>query len=300
MKSARVLTDYFSLYVGNRAKQGERKEYLNIEAYRGENACVYEMSEFLLKHLKGDLLGAYVHGSIATGEEILYSDFDGLVILRKEVVKSPERLKTVAKQLTRSNAIFYRYDPLQHHGWFVLTEQQLESYPEHFLPIATLRFAKAILPIDGSQLILQPYINSDQSRIKFNILCESVVCRAERNQSIRNMYQLKSLLSQFMLIPSLYIQSKTGKGVFKRDSFLKARVDFTAEDWAIMDDVSKLRETWHYQIGSFRHKIMCIPSLRLFTKRLAPTIPPQLREKLTPAFFMRMARLVRNAQARLI
>jgi hypothetical protein len=36
------------------------------------------MAEYLDNHLKDDLLVAFVAGSLGSGEEIRYSDFDGL------------------------------------------------------------------------------------------------------------------------------------------------------------------------------------------------------------------------------
>ncbi len=52
-----------------------------------------------LSTVKDDLFGAYVHGSLGTYEEIGYSDFDALVIIKDDVFHSRQRLAALAAEL---------------------------------------------------------------------------------------------------------------------------------------------------------------------------------------------------------
>ena len=65
---------------------------------------------------------AVVHGSYATGEEIAYSDFDGLIVISDSAISNPEILSEVAFRLHQIRRYMHRIDPFQHHGWFVLSD----------------------------------------------------------------------------------------------------------------------------------------------------------------------------------
>jgi len=105
-----------------------------IEPYKGKNPHVQQMINYLSEHLEEDLIGAYVHGSLGTYEEIAYSDFDALVILKNNVFESPSSLAKVAMKLNTARSIMFGFDPLQHHGWFVLTEVDLKYYCNAYFP----------------------------------------------------------------------------------------------------------------------------------------------------------------------
>src|SRR5512137_1313734 len=104
-------------------------DHVSIEAYQGKNKHVLQMMEFL-SDFQDDLVGAYLHGSLGTYEEGPFSDFDALVILKNDVLATPERLSRAAHRIYTAQSIMFDFDPLQHHGWVVLSEADLRSYPE--------------------------------------------------------------------------------------------------------------------------------------------------------------------------
>lgn len=277
------------------------KRNVQIGLYKGQNEHVRRMMSFLSEHLKDDIIGAYVHGSLGIGEEVAYSDFDALAILKIEVFESTERLIGVARKLNRARKIMLDYDPLEHHGWFVLTELDLKFYCDAYFPIELFQYAKSLFDNKGLELEISLRESSFETRRAFEKMAEAVIRKIENRQYPVNMYQLKSLLSQFMLLPALYLQVKNGKGIFKRESFDKAKIDFDSADWSIMDEVSNIRDNWNYEISAFKRRMMCNPHVlsRSFAKKYVPTISNRLKEILKDDFYYRMQYLVTLMQENL-
>lgn len=266
---------------------------VDIEAYAGQDPYVIQMMEYVHTHLKEDLVGAYVHGSLGTYEAIPYSDFDALVILKDEVFASPWRLARTARKLNRARSIMLQFDPLQHHGWFVLTAAQLNAYPEEYFPLPLFEYAKALLPDQGQTLTVQPRATPAHQQDGLKSLSTSIIDRVERKRFPMNLYELKFVLSQFMLLPALYVQSRDGEGVYKKHSFDRARADFSEDDWRVMDEVSTIRVKWAPTLTRAQRWLLTrrSRSFRRLTRRFAPAIPGSIQAVLTDDFYRRMQKL---------
>jgi len=267
--------------------------HVKIAVYQGKNSHVLQMIEFL-SDLKDDLWGVYLHGSLGTCEEIPFSDFDALVIIKDEVFKIPDRLARVALKINSAQAIMFDFDPLQHHGWFVLTEADLKSYPEDYFPIELFRHAKSLFPDQGLELRIWAQDPSESIRQAFDNLIHSVTKLIARNKSHKNMYWLKILLSQLMLLPTLYVEIRDQKGIYKKFSFEAARLDFDVEDWSIMEEVSLLREKWFYEISPLWRGLMTKPTKmsRFLVRTYSPAVPKEIKKKLKDDFYRRMSHLI--------
>lgn len=112
---------------------------ISIEPCRTTFESVHNIKLWLEKYVKDDIYLAILHGSLGTTEVVPYSDFDALVIIKDEVLHDIHRLSHVALRLFQARRFMYAQDPLQHHGWFVLPEQALSSWPEDYLPVEVLR-----------------------------------------------------------------------------------------------------------------------------------------------------------------
>ena len=266
---------------------------VRIEPYKGENPHVHQMINYLSEHLKEDLIGAYVHGSLGTYEEIPYSDFDALAILKDEVFGSPEKLVRTANKLNSARTIMRDSDQLEHHGWFVLTELDLKCYCNAYFSVELFKYAKSLFDDRGLELEIALRESSSETRMAFDKMADSIIRKIKNRQYPTNVYQLKGLLSQFMLLPALYIQAKDGCGIYKKESFAVARSDFDSADWAIMDEVSRIRMNWSYEISALKKRLMCHPHAlsRYFARRFGPAIPEKIGCVLTAEFYARMAKL---------
>ena len=296
-RNAKRVISAFTEYQKRCTNRSLPAESISIQVYDGSNKHVLEMQRYLIRHLSHDLFGAYVHGSLGVGEEIPFSDFDALVILRDEIFVSPVRLFSTAYKLYRAQRIMRDYDPLQHHGWFVLTESQLKDYPEHYFPPALFPHSRSIFTHTGLDLTLSRAATRKGDLITLHLACSSIISRIEQNKIPSDAYELKFLLSQFMLLPALYIQDRDGHGIFKKHSFTRAAADFTKEAWQIMEDVSDIRTCWSYHIGLIQRRLVVrsSPALRRLTKRYwVPAIPPFISKRLSDNFYDRMAGLARE------
>jgi len=245
-----------------------------------------------MAELYDDLFGAYVHGSIGTYEEILFSDFDALVIIKNDVIFSPKRLAHVLKKLHKALLIMYEFDPLQHHGWFVLIEADFKYYPEDYFPHVLFKYAKSILPGKGNELVVDIPEEVELNR-PINNIANGIYIKLNKRNYPRNMYELKSFLSQFMLLPALYVQARDKKGVYKKYSFEAAKEDFKMHLWSIMDEVSLIRKEWDYTISPLQQYIMTQPNFlaKKLSKQIAPRIPIHIKRFLSQDFYSRILKL---------
>jgi hypothetical protein len=242
-----------------------------------------------------------VHGSLGTGDAIAYSDFDALAILKDDVLAAPSRLAPAAWKLSRARSIMLDTDPLQHHGWFLLSEAQLAAYPDHAFPVALFAYAKSLLPGQGRRLALRIHDAPEAGRAAFDELSSRLLDRLAGGRPPSDAYALKLLLSEFMLLPALYVQVRDGRGVYKKLSFDLARPDFTPEEWAVMDEASALRASWSVELAPLRRMLLtrAHPIREVAVRWFAPAIPAPMGRRLTVAFYGRMQALAARMRRRL-
>jgi len=204
-----------------------------------------DFKKFIELNLVPYISAALIHGSIATKDYTNYSDLDTLFILKKEAVLDSEVLYEAHLKFIELNKFLLLFDPLQHHGHFFITEYDLDSYSQTFLPVASLSHAKLIFP---NQSCLTIYVrdsggNFSEAENKLLPFLEKVRrVYVDPRERPKNTYQTKLLLSQFMLLPALYLQTQ-GKYVCKKQSFGIAKEDFRQE-WGVMEKISQFRHEW--------------------------------------------------------
>jgi predicted nucleotidyltransferase len=283
------------------AEESSPQETITIEPYDGDNPFVRRMMTLLASGLQENLVGAYVHGSMATCEEIAYSDFDALVILRDHVFEDRKRLVDTAVQLSQARRIMFNADPLQHHGWFILTESDLPYYCDAYFPRIVFSYSKSMLNDRGDSLSLAPRNSIKEIRDNFNRVAISFLQLIENSITIRNLYLIKCALSQFMLLPALYVQTRYGMGIYKKCSFQKARQDFNTEEWNCVDRISHLRDEWLVQLNPLTKTMLSQPGIlrKYAATKLVTAVPEHIRTILTPELTRQMVNLVRRMQTML-
>ncbi len=270
-----------------------KKQQIDIPEYQGKNSAVLQLAKSLKSIPVQDIFGAYIHGSLATQEEIKYSDMDVLLILNDEAIHSPKRLHKLAQDLQKIQQILFQFDPLQHHGWFVLTKSMLLNYPNTYFPPSLFTYTRSLLGEQGASFDL---IISDSSDFEqpFLQLASHLIQQIEKSKAISNMFYLKSFLSEFMLLPALYVQARDKKGVYKKDSFDLAGADFPQESWQIMNQISQIRKDWNYDINGFQNWLLTSkrPIIRKVARKIAPTIPEHINVQLNPDFYSKARVLI--------
>jgi hypothetical protein len=287
-KNARVVVKQYHSVLMDRIGLPESR--VNVDVYHGNNQYALQLMSFLRENLKDDLAGAYVHGSIGTQDEINYSDFDALLILKDEVLKNSDRLAHVASLVSEARKYMLQMDPLQHHGWFVLMESDLDDYPETYFPSVLFQHAKSLFSDKGRELRLVIDNGKQDYHTPLKKLCLAIENKIKRGKHSNSSYDLKNLLSEFMLLPALYVQSRDKKGIYKKQSFEEAKKDFLPAEWNIMDEVSLMREKWRTNAKGWRTKMISSPRFFSFNlpKILAPGISANLEMKPGEKFYRDM------------
>ncbi len=233
-----------------------------------------------------------VHGSISSDEIIPYSDFDGLIILNDKYNHS-KQLKYFLKQ---SKKIIHDFDPLQHHDWFIISKSELNRYDNTFLPIEVLKNSKLIYPDINLKLDIALKENLDYIS-PFYKLVNSLRYKSSLKNYPRNSYQLKSYISEILLLPCIYLQAKHEKGISKKKSFSLAINDFKNSEWMAIEIASKIRKNWKFNINIFQrmmaksnNKIIKI----LYKKLLAPKIDMHIKNLIPQNFNFLIENLIKK------
>jgi len=138
-------------------------------------------------------------------------------------------------------------------------------------------------------------------RDAFDSLATSCRQMLANHSFLKNTYLMKCALSQFMLLPSMYVHVRDGRGVYKKLSFEKARKDFCAEEWVCMDRVSHLRNEWQLSLNPVINAVLShsVTLRSPVLKALAPSIPKDFRSVLTPTLIGQMVNLIERMQGNL-
>ena len=260
-----------------------------------------KISGFLKNRIAGDLIGAYTHSSVAISEEVAYSDFDGFVIVKDETLLNDTRLEKVALILKQSEKIMNEMDPLQHHGWFILTESDLKNFPEYYFPNELIRYAKCLFGENKIAIQISKEGFKEQFNKSFNNMARGILNKLDSKSFLKNYYNFKNLLSEFMLLPAFYIQARTGFGIFKKFSFEKVKNELR-EKYTVMDEISSVRSNWNYDPPLFYRSLKnnsTLFSRMIPSKYFSGDIPASVKNKFDDAFIQKMKNFVGDLKLQL-
>ena len=250
--SEEVLAEFISIFYRGfdnwvREKGTTERIYVQCTAFKSSQydteylRPVLRLKNYVQVGLKDFLNGFYIHGSISTLDYVKgWSDLDTFCIITSQTAKDPKKLVQLRRRLYESRKFFYAFDPLQHHGHFVVTNVDLRFYPSSLLPPVVLKHSKPLL--GDEQIILN--LRDDKSE-RINVLrsfCESL--KRFANKKNADIYTRKFVYHMVLLLPTLFLQA-VGKPTYKRESFDRARMYFDEDTWAVIDTVTKIRRNWN-------------------------------------------------------
>jgi predicted nucleotidyltransferase len=180
-----------------------------------------------------------LHGSLATDDWTAYRDADLLLLVDGATCRDAKALRRLRRAVLPLLRALFAFDPLQHHGLFVQTDDELAAWPEHVLPIATL--ARAVdLGGHGFSLTLRPAHDLAAARAEFDWLEAYFAAAAPP----RDAYGWKAFASVLMLVPALFLGAM-GEPVWKGDSFARVRAIVPPELWQAQEWAARLRNGFH-------------------------------------------------------
>ncbi len=226
-----------------------------IKPYTGNNVTAATLRNLTLAQLKDDIEDIILHGSIADGTACNYSDFDCLVILKDDILSSRPRLYRAASKLWKWQKLMLETDILQHHGWFVVLKSDFNCWDQTYLPLEVFRYSRSLLHSDGYDL--KAFVNpSENFTAPFAKLFKELKAVTPSQINRMNIYELKTFISRFFLMPALYYQAKCSNGIYKKESFILARKDFAEALWKPVTELSELRSKWQLHFSSTTIKLI--------------------------------------------
>jgi hypothetical protein len=299
LSAGRVARGYRSWGAASPSARGEQVT-LTVQPYHREQPQVLALQAGLAG-LAPLLHSAYLHGSLGSDEAVAYSDLDALVILPDQVVRDPARLARAAAGLTGLRRVMQDYDPLQHHGWFVLTESDLQQHCQAYFPYQLFAHGRVLWP--AAPMTLQLTLRDARSEYRAAFVGLARALQRQLSGPVPpDLYRLKDLLSRLLMLPSLYLQARDGTAVYKKDSFALAAADFPPDLWAVMAEIEALRRDWPpLAAGGWRRWLLTRPVARrrLALALAAPPVPAAYAARFTRAWRARAGQLVATMLARL-
>lgn len=224
-----------------------------------------------LRGQKPETMAAFwIHGSLATLDyKVGYSDCDTLAIITADGCCDAESLIVLQKYVSRATSLFHSVDPLQHHGIFVMSEIDLNSYEQSIFPLGILE--RGIELTDQPQVITFNengigYIGERDSFLSMTQLMRSLALGRNR---LKTSYGIKAYIQTAVLMPAIYLQLRDGSFWHKPEALSQIRRELNPEVYRIIDIATELRSSWSYQSH--------IPSMITFSMtnwnpRLVPAI----------------------------
>ena len=105
---------------------------------------LFDLQKFSNRYFKDMLEGFYLHGSLASMDYIRnWSDLDTFMVIKKETLLEPNQLNELRKRSIQSHKFLYRIDPYQLHGHLLISEFDLNYYPQIYFPSVLLNYSKS-------------------------------------------------------------------------------------------------------------------------------------------------------------
>jgi hypothetical protein len=251
---------------------------------------VFLLHEYLKNNISDELLGFYIHGSLATLDYIKgYSDLDAVMIINDEI--SDNKKKVLEKQIKIINRFPYLIDVLQHHKITILHSSELLKYDRTDFPPVLFESSVAL---GNSRLTLE--IGAAEVDYKKAFLDFYNSFRNNFSKENRSSLDLKAFLSFLQLFPAIYLQAKNNEFIGKKESFHEAEKYFK-EEWEIINVASNIRREWNYSpiFSPFVQNVLLrIPRLERimwFFGKLMP-VPARIKKILGEGFKEKSFKLI--------
>jgi len=204
-----------------------------------EESCKFEVLEFI------------IHGSFSTLDfNRGFSDIDLLAIIRKEIINDPLKLISLRAKLNEILKYIYFIDPFQHHGISVLSEFDLNFYPQSYFPLIIYKYSKSLINKNSSILQIKER-TSYYERVEAFYGIINFLKNTEYKIATEGLYRLKFYLSALMLLPCIFLQLR-GDYMYKKYSFNKIKEGIPDDFWDIFKKATLLRETWPIRNSNYK------------------------------------------------
>lgn len=188
----------------------------------------------------------FIHGSMSTLDYVQgFSDLDILLVLKRNATicsRSLEKCREVLYPLTK---YLYQVDPLQHHGFMIVSELDAKYYPQSYLPVVVMERSTAVM----SNSAIPVRTRSSTVELLHEIWrIGQYFRRMKHDGKVDRGYELfefKLMTSLILLLPSLYLQL-VDRPIYKRESFVRIG-QYYSDSSDILTHASAVRLSWDYR-----------------------------------------------------
>ncbi|MHC4549332.1 MAG: nucleotidyltransferase family protein [Planctomycetota bacterium] len=214
------------------------------ERRHGRIGSLREARRDLLEVSRRNGVEFFLHGSFASLDFTGYSDLDTFVLVPRTCAVDPAGLQECRRGLVRTMRALKEFDPLQHHGHFVLTEIDLRGYPDPLFPDVILERTIALAP-RTRYLRARSLPAPALAAARFGRLAEGYLAN-DLGRGLGNAYRLKSALSVFMLLPALWWQAR-GRPIDKREALEEVYRMLSPPAVGAFRRAAEIRAVWRYR-----------------------------------------------------
>ena len=137
-----------------------------------------------------------------------------------------------------------KQDRLQHHGWMILWKHELNNYNENYLPSSIFNDAKTLFTLSTNIIELQ-INNSIFDDINLQNICKSILKKINNKKQLKKIYFFKNLISEILLTPALFLQSKKNINCSKKESFTLIKNHISLENIDVLKTIELFRNNWN-------------------------------------------------------
>ena len=180
--------------------------------------------------------------------------------------------------LNKVDMRFCRIDPLQHHGHWILSKEELNCLDESYIPISVVNGA---LCLQGPSS-LSATIDMEKTRIglRRNVVAtlQNITDLFDKYQNKKiNLYEMKALVGSFLLMPAYLFQLNNHR-VSKKWAIENINTLLPANACNIVYASEEIRKNWAIPLSGWRYAMFRItpflfanPHLyRIFASKFAP------------------------------
>ena len=187
-----------------------------------------------------DIRGFYLHGSLSTMDYISgWSDADTLMIIRKDVVKNHQKILKLRKSTIKIVKNLFRIDQHHLHGCFIISEEEMQFFPEIFFPLEILKYSTCIY--GSNNLVFNVRNDKEERKDLFNGFFKYFEDTLLRKP--KNIMEWKKFYHMLLMLPTIYFQTK-GQHMYKRLSFDLIKKEFNQEQISPLNKVTWIMNNW--------------------------------------------------------
>lgn len=220
---------------------------------------IIELKKFAIDKVRDYLTAFLIHGSMATLDYSMgWSDLDTYLIVSRDTLFNPIKLLELRDKLLHAYSYLLKIDPLQHHGFLLCSELDMQSYPSYYMPVEVLKHSKSLfgdLNIEFNLLDsranatrrFQKYVEFFKKTYETGVFKHHFYNGEYLLDNFHNrnncMYQMKNFLGFIAILPSYYLEAK-GTPCYKRESFRRIKPFISTENWELLEKAESIRREW--------------------------------------------------------